>query len=77
LAIQQAAQLIKKPNIAGTTIAGCLETFKEIKRSLPPRQTADRSDIIHSLDSLWDMTFKHLSRNARDMLSVLSLFSPG
>ena len=77
LAIQQAAQLIKNPNIGGTTIESTYELFKEHKKSLPPRPTGDRSDIFHALDSLWNVTFKNLTRNARALLSVLSLLSPG
>lgn len=77
LAIQQAANLINNPNIGGTTIASTFELFKENERSLPARQSGDRSEIVHSLDTLWDMIFKHLSRNARDILSVVSFLSPG
>jgi hypothetical protein len=77
LAIQQAAQLVKDEAIASTTIAAFLESFKEHKKTLPARVSGDRSDIVHSLDSLWNMTFTNLSRNARHLLSVLSLLSPG
>jgi len=78
LAIQLTAELIRDPKIGlGNTIQAVYNSFKENKASLPRRQVGeDRSDIIHSLDSLWNMTFNSLSRNARDLLSVLSLLSP-
>jgi len=76
LAIQQASNLINNPSIGGSTIASTFELFRENERSLPPRQSGDRSDIVHSLDTLWNMIFKHLSRNARDILSVVSFLSP-
>jgi hypothetical protein len=77
LAIQQAATLIKDPDIGGPTIASTYELFKERAKDLPLRPTGVRSDIIHSLDTLWNMTFTRLSRNARDLLSGLALLSPG
>lgn len=78
LAIQQAAQLIKDEKAGGgKSILGTFEKFKEHKRNLPPRISLERDDRIHSLDALWNMTFTVLSRNARDLLSVLSLLSPG
>ncbi|KAH7416708.1 P-loop containing nucleoside triphosphate hydrolase protein [Cadophora sp. MPI-SDFR-AT-0126] len=76
LAIQQAAQLIKNEQIGGPTIASTFEYFKENLESLPKRQALERSELIHALDSLWNMTFNHLSRNAKDLLKVLSLLSP-
>ncbi|PVH79051.1 TPR-like protein [Cadophora sp. DSE1049] len=76
LAVQQAAQLIKDPTIGGKTIASTLNSFKEHQRKLPERQASTRSDIVHALDSLWSMTFSHLTRNARSLLSVVSLLSP-
>jgi hypothetical protein len=77
LAIQLAAELVKEPRFGGgTTIFGVYNSFKENKDTLPPRAAGDRSEIVHSLDSLWNMTFNFLSRNARDLLSVLSLLSP-
>ncbi|KAH8602772.1 P-loop containing nucleoside triphosphate hydrolase protein [Bisporella sp. PMI_857] len=76
LAIQQAAQLIKNPNIGGITIASTYELFREHKKNLPERLTGERSVIFHALDSVWNMTFTNLSRNARDLLSVLSLLAP-
>jgi len=77
LGIEQAASLIKNPRIGGATIASTYESFKEHKRKLPPRATGQSSDIIQSLDSLWNMTFTNLTRNSRDLLGVLSLLSPG
>jgi len=44
---------------------------------LPPRPSGERSVLVHSLDTLWNMTFSNLTRNARDLLSVLSLLAPG
>ncbi|MCJ1400647.1 hypothetical protein MMC11_003855 [Xylographa trunciseda] len=76
LAIQQAANLIINPSIGGTTIVTTYELFKENLRSLPERQSGERSEIVHSLDTLWNMIFSSLTRNARDLLSVLSLLSP-
>ncbi|KAL2064598.1 hypothetical protein VTL71DRAFT_3735 [Oculimacula yallundae] len=76
LAIQQAAQLVTHEVIGGATISSTLELLKESERSLPLRPSKPRSDIEHALDSLWDMSFSHLSRNARSLLSVLSLLSP-
>jgi hypothetical protein len=54
-----------------------LDLFKERAKDLPLRPTGVRSDMIHSLDTLWNMKFTHLSRNARDFLGVISLLSPG
>jgi len=80
LAIQQAAQIIKNPAVGGDgTIQNTYNSFLEEKRNLPNRQGAGavRSDIFHSLDSLWSIMFKNLSKNARSLLGVLSLLSPG
>jgi hypothetical protein len=77
LAIQQAAELIKNPEIGGTTIATTYASFINHKNELPPRQSGERSDIVKSLDTLWSMTFNYLTKGARDLLSVLSLLSPG
>lgn len=77
LAIQQAAILIKNDKIGGPDIETTYEMFKEHARALPERQLGKRSDTYHSLDTLWDMNFKQLSKNARNLLSVLSLLSPG
>lgn len=77
LAIQQAAILIKNENIGGPTIETTFNLFKEHARKLPERQIGKRSDTVHSLDTLWDMNFRLLSINARNLLSVLSLLSPG
>ena len=49
LAIQQAANLIKDPDVGGTTIAQTLEVFDERSRN-----TRGRSS--RALDSLWAMS---------------------
>jgi hypothetical protein len=77
LAIQQAAILIKDPDIGGPTIAKTLEIFKEKYRTLPERHYLARSTAEKSLDTLWDMIFNSLSRNARALLGVLAWLSPG
>lgn len=69
--------MIKNDQIGGPTIASTFEYFKENLKSLPKRQALERSELIHALDSLWNMTFNHLSRRAKDLLKVLSLLSPG
>ncbi|RDW59780.1 hypothetical protein BP6252_12867 [Coleophoma cylindrospora] len=76
LAIQIAAQLITDPNIGGNTIESTYDTFKEHERTLPPRVVKQRSNLVHALDALWNMTFNSLTRNGRALLSVLSLLSP-
>ncbi|KAH7416715.1 P-loop containing nucleoside triphosphate hydrolase protein [Cadophora sp. MPI-SDFR-AT-0126] len=76
LAIQQAAQLVNNGFIGDSTIVSILMSFKDHEKSLPARPIHPRSDIEKALDSLWDISFTHLSRNARDLLSVLSLLSP-
>jgi hypothetical protein len=68
--------LINNDAIGGMTIASTYATFKERQKDLPERQSGTRSDIIHALDSLWNMIFTNLSRNALALLSVLSLLSP-
>lgn len=77
LAIQQAAILIKNDKIGGPGIETTYEMYKEHARNLPERQRGKRSETYHALDTLWDMNFKQLSKNARNLLSVLSLLSPG
>jgi hypothetical protein len=77
LAIQQAAILINNDKIGGPKIETTYEMFMDHARNLPERQLGKRSDTYHSLDTLWDMNFKQLSKNARNLLSVLSLLSPG
>lgn len=69
LAIVQAAELIKNPDIGGTTIASTYHLFHEHRLMLPPRQSGERSDTVKSLDTLWSMTFYHLTPNARDLLA--------
>lgn len=76
LCIQQAAELIKNKSIGGPTIASTYQLFREHKTTLPARQV-EGTDMSHSLDALRDMTFKSLSQNARELLSVLSLLAPG
>ena len=53
------------------------EEFKLNQSALPERQAGPRSDIVTSLDTLWNMRFRNLSRNSLALLSVLSLMSPG
>ena len=77
LAIQQAARLVTDDRIGDATIVSTLNSFREHERTLPARPIKPRSDSEVALDSLWDISFTHLSRNARDLLSVLSLLSPG
>lgn len=76
LAIQQAATLIKDPEIGGPTIARTFEMFKERIRNLPERYSTPRSTSEKALDALWDMTFNSLTSNARALLGVLAWFSP-
>jgi len=77
LAIQQAAILIKNPEIGGPTISKTYEMFKEKSRTLPERLVSDRSNTEKPLDALWDMTFNSLTKNARVLLGVLAWLSPG
>jgi hypothetical protein len=77
LAIQQAAQLIKDPDIGGPTIAKTYEMFEKRLRTLPERYSSKRSSSERPLDALWDMIFTSLSRNARILLGVLAWLSPG
>lgn len=77
LAIEQAAILIKNDKIGGSMIESTYGMYKDHARNLPERQLGKRSDTYHALDTLWDMNFKQLSKNARNLLSVLSLLSPG
>jgi hypothetical protein len=77
LAIQQAAILIKNPEIGGPTISKTYEMFKEKSRTLPKRHVSDRSNTEKPLDALWDMTFNSLTKNTRALLGVLAWLSPG
>lgn len=77
LAIQQAAIMIKNPNIGGPTIAKTYERFKERMKTLPPRHSSPRSASEVPLDALWDMTFSSLRPHARTLLGVFSWLSPG
>lgn len=77
LAIQQAAVLINNPNIGCENIAGALELFNSNAQRLPERPDTDRSEMVHALDTLWNMNFNILTPNARNLLSVLSMLSPG
>ncbi|KAH8602769.1 hypothetical protein B0O99DRAFT_587847 [Bisporella sp. PMI_857] len=76
LAIQQAANLIKNPNIGGPTIAKTYESFKEKSRILPDRHSKPRTSSERALDALWDMNFNSLGINARALLGVLAWLSP-
>ena len=53
------------------------EEFKSNQSALPQRQAGPRSDTVTALDTLWNMRFTNLSRNALALLSVLALLSPG
>jgi hypothetical protein len=77
LAIQQAANLIKNPDVGGPTIAKTYEKFKERMKTLPPRHSSPRSASEVPLDALWDMTFSSLRPQARTLLGVFSWLSPG
>jgi len=77
LAIEQAAILIKNDKIGGLKIEPTYEIYKEHARNLPDRHRGKRSNTYHALNTLWDMNFKQLSKDARNLLSVLSLLSPG
>lgn len=77
LAIQQAAILIKNPEIGGPTISKTYEMFKERSRTFPERLGSDRSSTEKPLDVLWDMIFNSLTKNARVLLGVLAWLSPG
>ena len=77
LAIAQAAILIKNENVGGPTIETTFDLFEKHSRNLPERLAGKRSDTYHSLDTLWDMNFRLLSVNARHLLSILALLSPG
>jgi hypothetical protein len=78
LGIQQAAVLINNPEIGGSTICGALELFNSNAQRLPERpDTEQRSEMIHALDTLWNMNFSILTPNARNLLSVLAMLSPG
>lgn len=73
-----AAQAIKNPAVGGDgTIENTFKIFLEQKKNLPPRNAMARGDTVESLDALWSITFKHLIRNARSLLGVLALLSPG
>lgn len=77
LAIQQASILINNPKIGGATIAGTVEVFNSNAHQLPERADTERSEMIHTLDTLWNMNFSILTPNARNLLSVLAMLSPG
>jgi hypothetical protein len=72
------AKLIQNPLIGESeTIAATYDSFKKRKKDLQPRLLGERTEIVASLDTLWDMIFTNLTTNARDLLSVLALLSPG
>ncbi|KAH9220315.1 P-loop containing nucleoside triphosphate hydrolase protein [Leptodontidium sp. 2 PMI_412] len=76
LTIEQTATLVKDETIGGRTIARTYEAFKDRIRALPERLSMPRSASEKSLDALWDITFKALSRNARSLIGVLAWLSP-
>jgi hypothetical protein len=77
LAIQQAANLIKDPDVGGTTIAQTLEVFDERSRNTRGRNSKDGSDLARALDTLWDMSWSRLSTKSKNLLGVLAWMSPG
>jgi predicted ATPase len=77
LAIQEAAHLVKNANVGGPSISKTFEVFEERIRTLPERSSKPRSTAETALDSLWDMSFSLLSKNAKVLLGVLAWLSPG
>jgi hypothetical protein len=77
LAIAQASVLINNQKIGGTTIESTYALFKQHWETLPDRPLGKRSDTYHALEALWDMNFGVLDDNARSLLGVLALLSPG
>lgn len=77
LAIQQAANLIRDPDIGGPTIAMTFDCFQKRIRDLPERYSSMRSSAERALDALWDMVFTTLSEDALSLLRVLAWLSPG
>ena len=77
LAIVQAATLIKESRVTSNqSIRTLLKIFEEKRATLPPRQIGHRDTHIHALDTVWSIALDALSRNARSLLSVLSLLAP-
>jgi len=77
LAIVQAAGLIKEARVTGDrSIRAFLELFEDSHAKLSPRHIGHRDNLIHSLDTVWSIALNALSRNARSLLSVLSLLAP-
>jgi hypothetical protein len=77
VAIVQAASLIKEARVTGDqSIRTFLELFEDSRAKLPPRQIGHWDNLIHSLDTVWSIALNALSRNARSLLSVLSLLAP-
>jgi hypothetical protein len=77
LAIQQAANLIKDPDVGGTTIAQTLEVFDEQFRNTRRRNSKDGSDLARALDTLWDMSWIRLSTQSKNLLGIFAWMSPG
>jgi hypothetical protein len=77
LAIQQAAVSINNLDIGGETIAETLEIFNSNVQRLPGRSYKEHSEKNPALDALWNMNLSILTPNARDLLSVLAMLSPG
>jgi hypothetical protein len=69
--------LICHPQVGNMTIKATYESFLKHKEQLTERPGRPRSETVTSLDALWSITFSHLSRNARELLKVLALLSPG
>lgn len=77
LAIQLMSILINDSEMGDSTIASTLKKFDESAQQLPTHPDAERSEMVRSLGTLWNMSFSILSLNARNLLSVLAMLSPG
>jgi hypothetical protein len=77
LAIVQAATLIKDDRVGGDTSLQTFHSlFEKARIKLPVRQVASRDKLTHCLDTVWSIALNALSRNARNLLAVLSLLAP-
>lgn len=77
IAIMHAAKLILDRNInTHGTVRSFMEMFKDSFETLPPRQSTERDQLIHSLDTIWKIAFDNLNEYAKVILSGLALLSP-
>jgi len=80
LAINHAATVILNPKIGvqipDTSAIQICQLFKKSYHDLPPRRSGTRDSLVHSLDTIWDISFGALSENARAILGVLALLAP-